>query len=253
MRTIQLLALALAACAILPAQAAFRLYPPNPVQGEEFVLQTFGSIGNQPVEVLAANFAFAPPRLTATHLTTNVNVSPTSRTWASQLVPGLPTGTWQLWLKTNESPDEIGLGPITIGTGLALQVPRFRGLDANFYDPAESGWGVNMIEGRLRDTLFAIWLDHGNPFTATDVAFAPGTWLVMPNGRWISPTVFRGVLYETEGPSVDREYSNIRTTPRGYATFTFLSADEVDFQATLGFGPQFREVTRTKRLRRQAF
>lgn len=252
MRLARILAAGIAACAALSAHGTFRLYPPNPVAGEEFVLQTFGSIGNVAVEVLGANYVLAGPKFTVNGLTTNV-VTPTSRTWASQLVPGLSVGTYQLWLKTNESPDEIGLGPFPIGAGLPVQVPRFRGLDANWFDPAESGWGVNMIEGRLRSTLFAIWLDHGNPFTATDVAFAPGAWLVMPNGRWISPTVFRGVLYETEGPSIDRDYANIRTTPRGYATFSFLSADEVDFQATLGFGPQFREVTRTKRLRRQAF
>lgn len=252
MRLASILAAGLVACASLSAQGSFRLYPPNPVAGEEFVLQTFGSIGNVPVEVLGASYALEGAKFTVNGLTTNV-VTPTSRTWASQLVPGLSAGTYQLWLKTNESSLEIGLGPFTIAPALPASSPLFRGLDANWYDPAESGWGVNMIEGRLRSTLFAIWLDHGNPFTATPATRASGTWLVMPNGRWTSPTVFRGVLYETEGPSLDRVYSPIRTTPRGYATFTFLSADEVDFQATLGFGPQFREVTRTKRLRRQAF
>lgn len=252
MRIARILAAGLAACATLSATASFRLYPPNPVAGEEFVLQTFGSIGNVAVEVIGANFTVEGTKITVNGLTTNVP-APNARTWASQLVPGLSAGTYQLWLKTNESPNEIGLGPVTIGAPLAAQVPLYRGLDANWFDPAESGWGVNMIEGRLRSTLFAIWLDHGNPATATDVVHASGMWLVMPSGRWISPTVFRGVLYETEGPGINLPFVPVRTTPRGYASFTFRSADEVDFHAVFGFGPNFREVTRTKRLRRQAF
>jgi len=72
LRLTRFLAAGLAAFAALSAHATFRLYPPNPVAGEEFVLQTFGSIGNVPVEVLDASYALGGTKLTVNGLTTNL-------------------------------------------------------------------------------------------------------------------------------------------------------------------------------------
>lgn len=231
--------------------AQLRTYPPDPRAGEEFVLQTFGSVGNVPVGVVTAAVEVAGAvRL---NLLTTTQVLPTTRTWASVVVRILGPGSFPVILKTNEVGYEVGIGQVTIGPSFGDPVPQFRGLSASWYNAAESGWGVNMIEGDSGRQLFAVWFDHGNPMTADSPTNAKGSWLVMPSGRWITPTTFRGVLYETEGRSLNEFFVPVSTIPRGYASFTFLSPEEVEFTAQIGYGPTFREVTRQKRLRRLAF
>ncbi len=250
MTRIAVLVLAAALLAATGAQAQLRLLPPDPRASEPFVLQTFGSAGSNTVEVVNTRVDLVGQIVL--NVQTSTLLTETSKTWVSVVIPGLGTGSYQVLLRTNQIGFDIGRGFANVGAAVATPAPQFRGATGNFFNAAESGWGVNIIEG-VGGNLFVVWFDHGNPLNGAAATAAKAMWMVLPGGRWITPTTFRGILYDTEARGLNQDYGNLHATPRGYASLTFLSADEVDFTATVGFGPEFREVSKTKRLRRQVF
>ena len=87
-----------------------------------------------------------------------------------------------------------------------------------WWNPAESGWGLNVIQHASRN-IFAVWYSY-------DKNSQP-LWFTMPGGTWTSPTTFTGSLYSTTGPPANKAFdaSRVSATAVGTATLTFSDAN----------------------------
>ena len=118
--------------------------------------------------------------------------------------------------------------------------PSYKNYTSLWWDPEESGWGINF--NQQGDTVF------GTLFTY-DASGQP-MWLVMSAGRKQPGRVFSGELYRTTGPAFNAQ----PFTPIGPANITQVGT------MTVGFAGDFAALTYTvngttvnKTLRRQAF
>ena len=86
-----------------------------------------------------------------------------------------------------------------------------------WWNPAESGWGINVIQ-HASGQIFAIWYTYG--------ADGKRVWYHMPGGAWTSPTTFMGTIYATAGPHLAGAFDPSRVTraAAGTGTLTFSSA-----------------------------
>ncbi|HET7730303.1 MAG TPA: trypsin-like peptidase domain-containing protein, partial [Usitatibacter sp.] len=109
-----------------------------------------------------------------------------------------------------------------------------------WWDPSESGWGLNLIQHPSR-IIFGVWYTYG--------ADGKRTWFVMPDGTWTSSNTYSGPLYSTAGPSLAQSFdaSKVRVSPVGHATLTFSDANHGTFAFTVN------GVSGTKRITRQPF
>src|SRR5258708_5956235 len=86
---------------------------------------------------------------------------------------------------------------------------------ANFtdlwWDPSESGWGINLIQ-HPNNIIFAVWYTYG--------ADHKMYWLHMSSGRWTSAGTYTGELYETSGPPANGPFdpNRVQRTVVGSAT-----------------------------------
>jgi hypothetical protein len=107
-----------------------------------------------------------------------------------------------------------------------------------WWKPAESGWGMSMIQ-HATGQLFAVWFHYsetGSP-----------QWLVIPGGAWTTPTSFTGAIYRTTGPALGGVFDPSRVTvvPVGVATLAFADADHGTFAWWMDNGAQgIRSITR---------
>ena len=118
--------------------------------------------------------------------------------------------------------------------------PAFQNYTSLWWDPEESGWGINL--NQQGDIVF------GTLFTY-DASGQP-MWLVMSAGRKQAARVFSGELYRTTGPAFNAQ----PFTPIGPANITQVGT------MTVAFAGDFAALTYTvdgvtvnKTLRRQAF
>jgi hypothetical protein len=109
-----------------------------------------------------------------------------------------------------------------------------------WWDPAESGWGLNLIQHPSR-IIFGVWYTYA--------ADGKRTWFVMSSGTWTSSNTYSGPLYATAGPSLAQSFdaSKVRVSPVGTATLTFSDANSGTFAFTVN------GVSGTKRITRQPF
>jgi len=109
-----------------------------------------------------------------------------------------------------------------------------------WWDPSESGWGLNLIQHPSR-IIFGVWYTYA--------ANGKRTWFVMSEGTWISPDTYSGPLYATTGPNLAQSFdaSKVRVSPVGSATLTFSDADNGTFVFTVN------GVSGSKRITRQPF
>ncbi len=105
-----------------------------------------------------------------------------------------------------------------------------------WWNPAESGWGVNVIQ--QYDTIFATLFVYG--------ADGSAHWFVASSLKG-SPTTFSGTLYQTNGPYFGSPYSADVVTPVGSMTFAFDSANTGTLSYTVN------GVGVTKSVQRQTF
>jgi len=120
-----------------------------------------------------------------------------------------------------------------------------RSMATNFQDlwwnPAESGWGVNIAH--QGDILFATLFTYD--------ANGKGMWLVMTDGVKTGDAHFSGALYRTHGPA----FNAVPFTPIGAANLTQVGTMTFDFQngnaGTLTY--TVNGVTVTKSIQRQVF
>ena len=112
-----------------------------------------------------------------------------------------------------------------------------------WYNPAESGWGVNVIQQSnvIFATLFVYGADTAPSwFVASDVEPSPAS----------SLTVFSGTLYKTTGPGYTAtpfDPNAVQAAPVGTITFTFTGDSTATLQYVIN-GTQF-----TKSIQRQGW
>jgi hypothetical protein len=238
------------------AFAQIGILPATPVAGEPFVIQYQGFTGGSPSIVRsAAVFSDGQSVTLAVHADDAGFAVPGSYR-VSRIVPGLNAGTYQLRLRLRNSYGgdiESLAGSVTVTPASAPATPLHRNLSGNWFNADEAGWGINVVQGDS-GALFGVWLTYLPVYTASDSVRQNGMWLVMPEGRWLSPTEFRGLLYSTTGPSISRPFDAgaISATPVGYASLRFTSSGEAQFRAEAGVGlyPYF---TKEESIRRFAF
>jgi hypothetical protein len=98
-----------------------------------------------------------------------------------------------------------------------------------WYVPAESGWGVSFLQHAGTHQVFAVWYTYDpREADATTPSNSRPLWVVMPGGRWTSPTTITGTAYVTHG----EPFQSGRLTasnPVGTFTFNFQNAQNGTF------------------------
>ncbi|HYC34812.1 MAG TPA: trypsin-like peptidase domain-containing protein [Usitatibacter sp.] len=109
-----------------------------------------------------------------------------------------------------------------------------------WWNPGESGWGLNLIQHPSR-VIFGVWYTYD--------ANGKRTWYVLPSGTWTSSNTYTGPLYATAGPSIAQSFdaSKVHVMPVGTATLSFSSADRGTFSYSVG------AVSGSKAIERQPF
>ena len=113
----------------------------------------------------------------------------------------------------------------TASLGAAAQIAPTANYTDMWWNPAESGWGISIVQkrpvGGSVDAMFAVWYtyDPRVPDTTTSAAtdFVP-LWIVMPGGgAWVTPQTYTGKMYVTLGTPF--------ASPWNSGAFSFSSAD----------------------------
>ena len=109
-----------------------------------------------------------------------------------------------------------------------------------WWNPNESGWGLNLIQHPSR-VLFGVWYTYESDGTPT--------WFVMPEGTWTSSTTYTGPLFATTGPAFNKAFNAAAVQPRqvGSGTVSFTSANTGTFTYSID------GVNGTKQIQRQSF
>lgn len=105
-----------------------------------------------------------------------------------------------------------------------------------WWNPAESGWGVNITH--QGDRLFATWFTYA--------ANGKGRWLVMSSLERVPGTQrYTGPIYETTGsPFNAYNPAALGVSEVGIATFEFTGASEGTFEYAVGGVQQTKAITR---------
>jgi YVTN family beta-propeller protein len=127
----------------------------------------------------------------------------------------------------------VGLGPSPTSISQFPFPDNYQGL---WWNPAESGWGVHLVQ--QGNILFATWFTYD--------ADGTGMWLVMSNGVNTGPSTYSGALHRTTGPSFDSvpwKPAEVTSTPVGTATFAFTGPDRGTFTYTVNGITQSKVIT----------
>lgn len=219
MRTPAAAALLLASLAA--AAAPFEYLPPQPQAGEPFVataVMGYGARGACPVVTMSASVV--GDRIDVTEYQGPGYKGHSYGCRLGAVVPGLAAGRYYSDFRI--SAGSVGNGPVvTVVPGSPSQ-PARRDVTGNWFDPAESGWGLNIVQGES-GKLFIAWM-----------MYRPGTtshWLFASDGRWITPTTWRGLLHQTRNVKFGSAASpsQLQVTPVGYVEVAFTGPDEASF------------------------
>lgn len=203
------------------AAAPFEYLPPQPQAGEPFVataVMGYGATGACPVKTMSATVSGERIDVGEHQGPGHTGVARACRLGA--VVPGLAPGRYYSDFRLSSG--VIGTGPVvTVVPGVAAQ-PARRDVTGNWFDPAESGWGLNIVQGES-GKLFIAWMMYR--------ASGRSHWLVVSDGRWITPTTWRGIAYQTHNVPFDAAAvaSQLQVTPVGYVEVAFTGPDEASF------------------------
>ena len=258
-------------CTVLHASLAVaqvapvRVFPTNPAAGEDFVIQFNGSTPSSPAYLESTTASLSDNRLklvaNVRQLGFSVPGAFRAGAVANVAVPGIYPVDLEVrsagWNAT--APNAIA---VSVGPAVPRAEPLHRNLSGLWWAPDESGWGLNVTQGDSGH-LFVVWYTYRPPGASGDENRGAAIWLSLSNGRWISPTEFRGVLYETQGTGGNFAYqpSAVRMFPAGIGIVRAVSADRLDFEAdtniavgtTYSYTPNFAEVAKRKTLQRFIF
>jgi hypothetical protein len=143
------------------------------------------------------------------------------------LVPGLPAGRYIADLRL--STGVLGSpGVVTVAPGEAAS-PARRDLTGNWFNRDEPGWGLNIVQGDS-GKLFIAWVMY-SPTDNSSASYSfvtYGHWLIVPDGRWLTPTTWRGVAFQTLNVAMFEpdDAKLLQATPAGYVEISFTGAGE---------------------------
>jgi hypothetical protein len=100
-----------------------------------------------------------------------------------------------------------------------------------WWNPSESGWGISFTQ-HTSNQAFAVWYTY-DPRESVGGGRGKPLWIVMPGGRWTTPTRFTGDVYVTLGLPFNQAGSNKRQTAVGTFTFDFTSSTTGTFTYNL--------------------
>jgi len=241
----------LAAVVACGASLAQEIFPADPIAGEQVVFTQVLCRPSMPTWLESSSATLGPGTLNFVLDFDGGDFSVGSCARGSVVSPPLPAGTLLVRFSSGE---ELPVEPSVLRT---LQVPatspaspRYTGLSGNYFDPASSGTGVNLIQGES-GMLFAAWFTYA---PANDAEPSAPLWLVMPSGKWLAPDRFRGLLYVTTGSPMNRAWStnDLDVTPAGVLTLTFDTSRQVRFEA-VALHPGFPTFSSSSTLNRFAF
>jgi len=243
------------------ADETYAVMPANPQAGETVVVTLWVSAPP------GAYCSLQQPRLSPQAVGSDIFVSADTSS-----VPGLPTyggwcraglsvtlsdaGTYAIHMPQVQSQSN----PFHLTNGATLQVhatastasaPAWRDLHGNWFDPAQSGWGMNIVQGDS-GSLFAALMTYQD--TAQNPTSAGADWLVLPAGRWVDATTFRGAMYAVMGSAWGAAYdpSKRSTNAVGFATLAFTDDTHVQLKARY-LSPLGNVIERSAVLQRFAF
>jgi hypothetical protein len=126
-------------------------------------------------------------------------------------------------------------------SGSATTLPSASNYQGLWFNPAESGWGINFAH--QGDLIFASWFTY-------DLT-GKGTWLVMTASK-TAPNTYTGTLFQGTGPAFDAVPFPPLGSPggatvsglTGTGTITFSDANNATFAYTLAGISQAKTITR---------
>jgi hypothetical protein len=228
-------------------------YPADPAEGEQVLFQSTVCAGSGPIWMDSASASVEHGKLSFAMSFASVDFAVPFCTSGYVASPALPAGRLQVEYSLDWS-QTIAHGSLDDLDVRALEevAPRYRKLSGNWFDPATSGTGVNFVQNANSGRLFAAWL----AYNVTPGYAPPGEagWLVMPGGRWLTSTRWRGLLYQTKarGANFPWDSKQFSIYPIGYITLEFETADAVKFDATL-IHPTAGQFSVSSNLRRFLF
>lgn len=104
----------------------------------------------------------------------------------------------------------------------ATTVPEFDVTDL-WYNPAESGWGINLTQ-HPSGQVFGLWYTYA--------ADSGPLWLVMSSGQWTTGRTFTGKFYRTSGPAYNQatfDPAKVTLKEVGTLTLNFTDANNGSF------------------------
>lgn len=119
-----------------------------------------------------------------------------------------------------------GVRIVKYAEGDAALPPSAVNVQGLWWQPTQSGWGVNLAQ--QGEIVFATWFTYD--------AQGQGMWLVMSNGARVGDNTYAGTLYRTSGPAFHAEPfdpSRVTATPVGTARFAFSDASNGTFSYTV--------------------
>ena len=109
-----------------------------------------------------------------------------------------------------------------------------------WWNPAESGWGVTIVQHAGTHRAYAIWYTYDprdpDPQTPNSSDFKP-LWFVMSAGTWSSPNTLSGNVYVTNGSPFFQGWNPAAHRLTQVGTFTFVFSDASHGTFTYNIAP----------------
>jgi hypothetical protein len=213
------------------------ILPADPEAGEAFLVRGSYCRGGSPTWFLGATSRVEGSRIRVDAQFGGSDFSVPSCATMNAVASAPSAGTYAVSfsIAADSRYTDVALGDVRVTPASPPTQPALRGLSGNWFDVSKPGWGVNIIQGGS-GALFAIWAAYQYDFLGG--VTKPAYWFVMPNGRWRTPTTFRGLFYSTSqsvsiNQSTGLRNSAISVIPAGVGTFTFADDGHVDFHGEL--------------------
>lgn len=106
-----------------------------------------------------------------------------------------------------------------------------------WWNAAESGWGLNLIQ-HASNVVFGVMYTYD--------ANGKPVWYVLPGGSWSSPTQYTGTLYRATGPAYTGAFipSAVNVRAVGEATLSFAGRDSGTFTFSVDGRQVVKSITR---------
>ena len=118
---------------------------------------------------------------------------------------------------------------LTAAFGAAAQAVPEQNWSDMWYDTAESGWGLSFMQHRETNQVYAVWYTY-DPRARDSSGFRP-LWIVMPGGKWTTPTSITGDVYVLTATPVPQPWvpGNLKIDPVGTFTISFSGSGSGTF------------------------